>query len=331
MFTLVALSADRYMAISYPLWQRQFISTRRTLIIAGVIWLVAILLAVPDALTAHVNNWQACDTGLEGDIAETYAKYRALLRFIIYFALPLTIIATFYVLMSHKLFASSRGITASQSLVMPASRRMTGSASTRSAVAMETANGSAARMQRSASTAPGLESRRRVAITVLVFVAMFVTCWLPRHTYLLWFYFDEHGEFNMGWYVTKVIGFCLMFLNSCINPVALYAVSAQFRSHFRRYLCYACMRGQDLQRARSYHSRYGNHGPPSQAPTSTYAMSTVRRPEESIALYSCPVVQRTPAERKNSDMLTERWGHTRVSRLSSSSRSSVLPDDVTIT
>ncbi|KAJ2945539.1 hypothetical protein O0L34_g358 [Tuta absoluta] len=31
------------------------------------------------------------------------------------------------------------------------------------------------------------------------------------------------------------------FLNSCVNPVALYCVSGVFRSHFNRYLC--CRRG----------------------------------------------------------------------------------------
>lgn len=31
------------------------------------------------------------------------------------------------------------------------------------------------------------------------------------------------------------------FLNSCVNPVALYCVSGVFRQHFNRYLC--CRRG----------------------------------------------------------------------------------------
>lgn len=60
-FTLVALSADRYMAIAYPLWQRQFASMKRTLLIALSIWLTAILLAVPDAITAHLKNKQVGD------------------------------------------------------------------------------------------------------------------------------------------------------------------------------------------------------------------------------------------------------------------------------
>jgi hypothetical protein len=30
---------------------------------------------------------------------------------------------------------------------------------------------------------------------------------------------------------------CFSFLNSCVNPVALYCVSGVFRAHFNRYLC----------------------------------------------------------------------------------------------
>lgn len=30
---------------------------------------------------------------------------------------------------------------------------------------------------------------------------------------------------------------CNSFLNSCVNPVALYCVSGVFRTHFHRYLC----------------------------------------------------------------------------------------------
>ncbi|XP_026331108.1 neuropeptide CCHamide-1 receptor-like, partial [Hyposmocoma kahamanoa] len=37
------------------------------------------------------------------------------------------------------------------------------------------------------------------------------------------------------------ICYCFSFLNSCVNPVALYCVSGVFRQHFNRYLC--CRRG----------------------------------------------------------------------------------------
>lgn len=84
---------------------------------------------------------QACDTELpepDGDsdqwyvemyssYADAYPKYRILFRFIVYFAAPLTIIATFYILMSLQLFISTRGILASHSIV-EAPQRSTGSA-----------------------------------------------------------------------------------------------------------------------------------------------------------------------------------------------------------
>lgn len=41
------------------------------------------------------------------------------------------------------------------------------------------------------------------------------------------------------------------FLNSCVNPVALYCVSGVFRQHFNRYLCCICVKRQPHLRQHS--------------------------------------------------------------------------------
>ena len=84
-----------------------------------------------------------------------------------------------------------------------------------------------------------MEARKKVAKVVLSFVIVFMICWLPRHTYILWFHYDP-GLYNMFWHVFKIIGFCLSFINSCINPLALYFLSKQFRRYYNRYLFCCC-------------------------------------------------------------------------------------------
>ena len=66
------------------------------------------------------------------------------------------------------------------------------------------------------------------------------------HVYFLWFYFDpqSHDNYNAFWNALKIIGFVLAYINSCINPIALYCVSTSFRKHFNRLLC-CCGRHQD--------------------------------------------------------------------------------------
>jgi len=66
---------------------------------------------------------------------------------------------------------------------------------------------------------------------VLSFVVIFAMCFFPSHVFLLWFYFDPNSEenFNAFWNYVRIIGFCLGFINSCINPITLYTLSGTFR------------------------------------------------------------------------------------------------------
>ena len=86
-----------------------------------------------------------------------------------------------------------------------------------------------------------LEGRKRVAWVVLSLVFIFVVCWLPRHVYLFWFNYG-YGNYDTAWHIFKISGFCLSFINSCVNPFALYLLSHQFRRYFNRYLCCCCRR-----------------------------------------------------------------------------------------
>ena len=97
-----------------------------------------------------------------------------------------------------------------------------------------------------------VEARKKVAVVVLLLVIVFVICWLPRHIFTLWFHFDPN-EYNTFWHIFKVFGFCLSFINSCVNPITLYFLSKQFRKYFNRYLSCVC-----LWQARSYRQEATN-------------------------------------------------------------------------
>jgi len=78
---------------------------------------------------------------------------------------------------------------------------------------------------------------------VLAFVLMFAICFLPHHIFMLWFYNypKSTDEYNTFWHVLRIVGFCLSFMNSCINPIALYLVSGTFRKHFDKQLFWWCI------------------------------------------------------------------------------------------
>ena len=201
-FTLTALAGDRYTAIVYPMKTHRGSAKMRTLMIAISIWVLSFVLALPEAVAAlvvvHGNGRRFCSI-YPDSWGEIYGKAHVLFRFVVYFSLPLVIIGVFYLLMARILVRSSQN--------MPGECQ--------------------AHRQ--------LQARKKVAQIVLSFVVIFFLCWFPRHIYLMWYHFSP-DQFNMFWMVFKILGFCLSFMNSCINPVALYFLSNQFRRYYHRYL-----------------------------------------------------------------------------------------------
>ena len=235
-FTLVALSGDRYMAIVFPMSKHKGSPKLRITIIASGIWIVAGLLAIMDAVKAHI------EISTEGDIITEicqvqdgeYAKFRVLFRLFIYFIIPVIAIATLYSLMARMLFQSSRNMPGDSSSCNQVSRQ--------------------------------LEARKKVAKVVLSFVLVFIVCWFPLYLYRIWYYFLP-GDFNMFWYVFKFVSFCMAFANSCVNPFALYFISKQFRKYYNRYL-FCCLsdegrseRSADTYQTTLYHFNNANSRP----------------------------------------------------------------------
>uniref|UniRef100_A0A182FTD1 G-protein coupled receptors family 1 profile domain-containing protein n=1 Tax=Anopheles albimanus TaxID=7167 RepID=A0A182FTD1_ANOAL len=212
-FTLVALSGDRFFAIVDPL--RKFHAhgggrraTRMTIATAVFIWLMAIAFAVPAIVGSHIKtvminkdvSFYFCYPFPE-EWGPQYARGIVLGKFLIYYAVPLFIIGIFYALIARHLIHSAKHVPGE--------------------------------MQ---GTVRQIKARRKVAVTVLAFVVIFGICFLPSHLFMLWFYYNPNfnEDYNGFWHVLRIVGFCLSFANSCANPVALYCVSGAFRKHFNR-------------------------------------------------------------------------------------------------
>ncbi|XP_049876104.1 neuropeptide CCHamide-2 receptor-like isoform X1 [Pectinophora gossypiella] len=213
-FTLTALSAERYCAIVNPFRKLQL--RKLPLVCATFIWAAALIFATPAAVfsnivTAHLdNNITIVYCTPYPPEWENYPKWMTLAKAIIYYGLPLVVIALFYSLMAQRLLASTKE--------MPG--------------ALHGGQGEAQ-----------AKARKSVACMVLIFVIVFFVCFLPYHAFEMWFHLapTAQADYNDWTHGLRIVGFCLSFLNSCVNPVALYCVSGVFRQHFNRYLC--CRRG----------------------------------------------------------------------------------------
>lgn len=262
-FTLTALSADRYLAIVDPVGRRAGAVARRSTVLAtAVIWGLALLLAAPAALFSHLAEEQ---TG-RGTIiicypfhpwlGEAYPRVNVVVKLVVYYLLPLLIISTFYLLMARHLMRTS------------------------SALPGEAQQQHQQQQQRARHVA----ARRKVARLVLAFVVIFAVCYFPNHVFMVWFYFNPNVEqdYNHFWNAFRSLGFCLGFFNSCVNPIALYCISGAFRKSFNRHLfCCLCpeeARGRAWTTLRLRSSDHNFHS--TLRKTDHYDMSTLNGPDK---------------------------------------------------
>lgn len=224
-FTLTAVSGDRFVAVVFPIASYKWSTMRRTLQICAVLWAASVALAVPDLFFANVGFYRNTDRRFlvcnfyPADWSKWYIQLRVTLRFAVYFVLPLLIISTMYVMIAVTL------------LRKPLEPCPSGTNAT------------------SAAWTKQLRARRRISKMVLCIVVIFAVCWLPRYVYLLWH--DYYGiDYNTVFHVFKIAGFCLSFAYSSVNPVALYVVSDDFRQYFDHYLFGRCCRSRRMKKRR---------------------------------------------------------------------------------
>ncbi|XP_067119149.1 neuropeptide CCHamide-1 receptor-like [Centruroides vittatus] len=210
--TLTMLSVDRYIAIALPI-QKVTGSHAKTLtvVIAIFIWCVSVAISVPGAyysflLEMPLDNDKVvyvCYPFPE-DMSPWYPRTMVLLKFLSLYVVPLSIIASFYVLMAKQLLKSTKNTVGQND-----------------------------------SHTKQMKARVKVAKIVLVFVFVFAVCFFPSQVFLMWFYFYPNAgdHYNYFWHILKMSGYVLTFVNSCLNPIALYFISGVYRKYYKRYLC----------------------------------------------------------------------------------------------
>lgn len=86
-----------------------------------------------------------------------------------------------------------------------------------------------------------METRKRLAKIVLVFVGLFALCWFPNHVLYMYRSFHYHQmDLSLAHLVITLLARVLSFSSSCVNPFALYLLSESFRRHFNRSELFRC-------------------------------------------------------------------------------------------
>lgn len=212
-YTLTILSFDRYVAIVCP-FQRYASKRRKTTLFNTLcIWTVSFLIALPGFLTSHLKWFNVANDKeisvcypFPEEYGDIYPKIVVLAKFLFLYFIPLMFIKVFYLAIARHLLKSLKSF--------------------------KTSNVSDAHLR-------NIQKRTKVAKMVLMMIVIFALCFFPSHIFLLWFYFYPNAQnlYNEFWHYLRIIGFVLTFTNSCLNPIALYFISGEFRKYFKMYLC----------------------------------------------------------------------------------------------
>lgn len=213
-FTLTALAADRYKAIVKPMDIQSSKASLKVCLRAASIWMLSMVLAIPEAVFSDLHTFHIPQTNETFKTCAPYPhagdlhpKIHSMASFLILYIIPLFIISVYYIFIARSLIQSANN--------MP----VEGNTHIRRQV----------------------ESRMRLAKTVLVFVGLFAICWLPNHViYLYRSYHYTEVDTSMAHFIASVCARILAFTNSCVNPFALYLLSKSFRKQFNKQLCCCC-------------------------------------------------------------------------------------------
>ncbi|KAM9860605.1 galanin receptor type 1b [Aulostomus maculatus] len=193
-FTLAAMSVDRYVAVVRSTKSACARSSRSALLEVSAIWVLALMCSVPVAqhqnLVLHPSapNSTFCWETWSGASRHAYKVTILLVGYV----LPLLLISCCY---TKVLFHLNKKLK-----------------------------------NKSKKSA---HSKRKTAQTVLLVVTAFTICWMPHHIIAMWVEFGTF-PLNDASFVFRIVSHCLSYGNSCINPILYAFLSEKFRNACRQ-------------------------------------------------------------------------------------------------
>ncbi|XP_041357536.1 orexin receptor type 2-like [Gigantopelta aegis] len=209
--TLCAISVERYYAICRPLKAK--ITSRKVGIAIAFIWMIGIIVALPNLLFMEIENTYAdidhllvyCGMSLDPNLEMIYQLFIVLSTYLV----PVFIMGVFYSIVSIHLWSAA-------------------------------APGAQARNPRCNGHHSPIDaqllSRRKVAKMLIAIVVIFFICYLPIHLLFIARYsglLKEEDENHPLLPVSFLFSHWLCYFNNAINPVIYNFMSVKFRDEFR--------------------------------------------------------------------------------------------------
>ncbi len=202
-FSLAALSRERYNAIVKGLESRFQNSSRRTLLIAGICWVASFLLGIPVLVITKTNTYGLLCQYMPNADGFTAAKFYIISLFVTLYVIPFLIITVNYASIASTLCTKS--------------------------VRKLTDNNEAAKRQ--------VRIRERLALIVILITVFFGLFWFPYHVYHMCYMFTKNHDaikMNKGRFFRHFYNY-MSLANSCFNPWVVFLMSSAHRGPLMRY------------------------------------------------------------------------------------------------
>lgn len=198
-FTLTAVSLNRFWAIVYPL--RKQMTKKHAMVVIVIIWIMCTLLTAPYVMVLNLDKaTMECREYWPGI---GYRKTYTASLFVLQYFLPLTVITLAYLKIGLELRACS---------------------SVKNALAVNAVLHNAHRNE-----------ARKVVRMLIVVTLLFAICVLPNNVMWLWLDFGNGDSYPHFWDMVAFTNI-ILFANSAANPLAYTICHENFREEFKLYV-----------------------------------------------------------------------------------------------
>ncbi|EDV40822.1 uncharacterized protein Dana_GF10701, isoform A [Drosophila ananassae] len=215
-FTIVAFSMERFLAICHPLHLYAMVGFKRALRIIALLWVASFISAIPFGvwseiiyLTYPLDNStieESAFCSMTPEIVNLVPIFE--LSFCIFFVIPMILIILLYGRMGLKIRSRTNKKLGVQ-------------------------HGNINRESRNSQMKKKAVIRMLAAVVITFFV-----CWFPFHMQRLWFLYakDNENYYNVNEWLFSIAGFAY-YVSCTINPIVYSVMSRRYRVAFRELLC----------------------------------------------------------------------------------------------